>query len=95
MFPDDPRKIEVIRQWVQKAEHDLLASVQVLKLGKETPIDIVCFHAQQCVEKYLKALLVNHDLEPPKTHNLPRLLDLLPASARLALTQPDQLRLTD
>ena len=36
--------------------------------------DSACFHAQQCVEKYLKARLQEAGLAFPKTHDL---LDLL------------------
>lgn len=35
---------------------------------------VVCFHAQQAAEKYLKGLLVVHDEEPPRIHALPELL---------------------
>jgi HEPN domain-containing protein len=38
--------------------------------------DIVCFHLQQCVEKYLKARLEEEGLGFPRTHDLERLLDL-------------------
>ena len=31
---------------------------------------IVCFHSQQCVEKYLKAVLVAHGQDPPRVHDL-------------------------
>lgn len=30
----------------------------------------VCFHAQQCIEKYFKALLIAHGLKYERTHNL-------------------------
>lgn len=33
--------------------------------------------AQQCIEKSLKAMLVTRAIEPPKTHDLGRLLILL------------------
>lgn len=40
--------------------------------------DGVCFHCQQCAEKYLKALLEELGLSIPKTHDLePLLTDLL------------------
>jgi HEPN domain-containing protein len=39
--------------------------------------DAVCFHAQQCAEKYLKALLQEEGIPFGKTHNLVILLDLL------------------
>jgi HEPN domain-containing protein len=38
----------------------------------------VCFHAQQCAEKYLKALLVHLGAAFPKTHDLR--LDLIPSA---------------
>jgi HEPN domain-containing protein len=34
----------------------------------------VCFHAQQCVEKYLKALLQEHELSFSRTHDLEALM---------------------
>jgi HEPN domain-containing protein len=39
--------------------------------------DVVCFHGQQCAEKYLKALLEELGLSVPKTHVLDRVLRLL------------------
>ena len=48
----------VVAEWVLKAEDDLKNAVHTLKLGRTGPIDTVCFHAQQCAEKYLKAYLV-------------------------------------
>jgi HEPN domain-containing protein len=39
-----------------------------------------CFHAQQCVEKAIKALLIHLNIPFPRTHVLERLLDLLIAS---------------
>ncbi len=57
--------------------------------------DLVCYLAQQCAEKYLKARLQEANLVFPKTHNLPALLALvLPVEAswnvlRVALTKLD------
>jgi HEPN domain-containing protein len=95
MFADDPRVITVLRQWVQKAENDLTSAAQVLKLGQFSPADTVCYHAQQCVEKYLKALLINHNLDFPKTHNIAVLIALLPVQARPEISLKDQGRLTE
>jgi HEPN domain-containing protein len=38
--------------------------------------DAVCFHMQQCVEKYLKAFLVFNGKEFRKTHNIAELIKL-------------------
>ncbi|HEC02797.1 MAG TPA: HEPN domain-containing protein [Phycisphaerales bacterium] len=47
--------------------------------------DIVCFHCQQCAEKYLKALLVYLGVHFPKTHDLRLLLDLVTERVSLDL----------
>lgn len=38
--------------------------------------DLVCWHCQQCAEKYLKAFLTRHRVEFARTHNLTGLLKL-------------------
>jgi HEPN domain-containing protein len=46
--------------------------------GQEPPVhDVVCFHAQQCAEKYLKGLMEELGLPILKTHDLDLLLPLL------------------
>src|SRR5438874_8218026 len=64
------------RQWVDKAEADYAAARLLRRSRKKHSRDIVCFHLQQCVEKYLKARLEEGGLEFPRTHDLERLLDL-------------------
>jgi len=64
------------RQWVDKAEADYAAALLLRRSRKKHSRDIVCFHLQQCVEKYLKARLEESGLTFPKTHDLERLLDL-------------------
>ena len=73
-----PKANKEILQWVDKAEHDLLAAEYMIKSGESMLSDIVCFHCQQCAEKYLKALLVLLGVSFPKTHDLRLLLDLVP-----------------
>lgn len=57
------------RAWVDKAEEDFeLARVA---LRRKIPLTTgACFHAQQCAEKYMKALLVFKGADFPKTHDL-------------------------
>jgi HEPN domain-containing protein len=55
---------------------------------------VVCFHAQQCVEKYLKALLVVTGMDFPKTHDTEALLSLLPIVSRPEIAEEYQARLT-
>lgn len=84
----------VVREWILKAESDLLSAVHLLKLGSECPTDSVAFHAQQCAEKYLKALLVLHEVHVPKTHDLARLVQLFPSTLQLAFEPEEQEVLT-
>jgi HEPN domain-containing protein len=81
-----PEVLEVVRQWVTKAEHDLKNAEHTLTLKKDCPFDTVCFHAQQCAEKYLKALLSLHGVDFPKTHDLTELVALVPAPVRLKVS---------
>jgi HEPN domain-containing protein len=87
--------VAVCAEWVAKAENDLITAAHLLKLGLSCPTDTVCFHAQQCVEKYLKALLVAKGIDFPKTHNLKRLIALVPASLKPEISSEEQVRLTD
>jgi HEPN domain-containing protein len=64
-------------EWINKAEGDLATAQRELRARKSTNYDAVCFHAQQCAEKYLKALLQEAVIPFGKTHNLSLLLDLL------------------
>lgn len=61
--------------WVGKAENDYILARAALR--RKVPITSgVCFHAQQCAEKYLKAMLVAYDKPFPKTHDLIQLNQL-------------------
>jgi HEPN domain-containing protein len=62
---------------VRKAEADFDTAERELAVTINPNYDAVCFHSQQCVEKYLKGRL--HEAEVPfeKTHDLSWLLDLV------------------
>jgi HEPN domain-containing protein len=74
--------ITVIREWLAKADNDLKAAAHTLTLGKECPTDTVCYHAQQCVEKHIKGLLVFRAISFPRTHDIAVLRTLLPRRLR-------------
>jgi HEPN domain-containing protein len=76
MKPPEQVRRELVRQWITKADGDYSAAQQLLKAANPLR-DIVAFHCQQAAEKYLKALLVHHGVEFPKTHHLGQLLALL------------------
>jgi HEPN domain-containing protein len=95
MLGADPETIQVMQAWVQKTENDLVAAAHLLRLGRRCPTDTVCFHSQQCVEKYLRALLVNHGRDVPRTHGLRVLMAQLLIVARPDLMPEEQQQLTD
>ena len=77
----------MVRGWVEKAENDLQNATLTLRAGRACPADTVAFHAQQCAEKYLKALLSFRAVDFPKIHDIEELLALaaLGDQARLSV----------
>ena len=85
----------VAREWISKAENDLKNAANTLKMGEDCPTDTVCFHAQQCAEKYLKALLVWKGIPFPKTQDLSSLIAFLTKELQNMLTGEEQELLTE
>jgi HEPN domain-containing protein len=67
---------ELTTEWVAKAEGDYATAAREIRVRRNPNYDAVCFHAQQAVEKYLKAFLQEHGADFPKTHSLIELLEL-------------------
>ena len=61
--------------WIARAEEDFTLACSALR-RKKPLLYGATFHAQQCVEKYIKALLVARGLVFPRTHDLVALTDL-------------------
>jgi HEPN domain-containing protein len=66
-----------VDEWVSKAEGDFVTAGRELRARKSPNYDAVCFHAQQCAEKYLKAVLQENNKRIPKIHFLLELLALI------------------
>jgi HEPN domain-containing protein len=82
-------------EWAQKAEADFSAAQLLAQTAAEIHHDVVCFHAQQCIEKYLKAWLQEAGIAFRRTHDLEELLDLvLPAVPAWSVWQSDFVILT-
>ena len=65
---------ELTGEWIAKAENDYIVANR--EFTADPPVyDAACFHAQQCVEKLLKAILQEKDIPFPKTHDLTMLVD--------------------
>ncbi|MFA6567153.1 MAG: HEPN domain-containing protein [Victivallales bacterium] len=64
-----------VAEWLEKAEEDFRAATTLHRLRRNPVHNAVCFHAQQCIEKYLKAILEKKGVVVRKIHALPILLD--------------------
>jgi len=71
--PEGTNKAAVL---VRKAEADAIA-VRELASNPEITDEIVGFHAQQAIEKWLKALMAYRDMNETRIHDIGRLLQLL------------------
>lgn len=70
-------------EWVEKVEGDYRVSLLAAGANNPSEPDAVCFHAQQCIEKYAKAFLTEHDSEFSRTHSMEYLHE------RCATIEPD------
>ena len=64
----------ITREWIAKAEGDFAMVERESRARKNPNYDGLCFHAQQCAEKYLKATLCEAGLPFGKIHDLVALL---------------------
>ena len=62
-------------EWIAKAEADFATMERECEATENPNYDGICFHAQQCAEKYLKARLCEADLTFSKIHDLVALLE--------------------
>jgi len=66
---------EKTKKWIRKAEEDLkVAKDEINTFAPAT--DMVCYHAQQTIEKVLKAFLIFHNKRFRKTHDISELIEL-------------------
>ena len=81
--------------WAARAEEDFALARTALRRKQILPSG-ACFHAQQCAEKYMKALLISKSADFPKTHDLLLLNNLCSINGILLEIDPKHLNtLTD
>jgi HEPN domain-containing protein len=73
MQPNDLPAIGSVERWLRFAESDL--ALAKLQLTGDVMIEALCFHAQQAVEKAIKAVLVHFDILVPRTHSIEIVID--------------------
>jgi Uncharacterized conserved protein related to C-terminal domain of eukaryotic chaperone, SACSIN len=76
--------------WVARAEEDFALARTALR-RKQPLASGACFHAQQCAEKYMKALLISKSADFPKTHDLLLLNNLCSTNGILLEIDPKHL----
>ena len=86
-------KQDEAKRWMNYSETDLRAAHALLDSGEFFPRQI-CFLAQQCGEKAIKAILVFEEVNFPKNHDLDRLRDLVPEGWKVKEQFPDLAELT-
>ena len=65
------------REWVKFAEEDFSVAASLFRRRKRDAANSIGFHCQQCVEKYLKARMVEDGIAVLKTHDLQVLLNVI------------------
>jgi len=65
----------ITSEWVAKAEGDFSMMERECQAPDNPNYDGICFHAQQCAEKYLKARLCEAEITFGKIHDLVALLE--------------------
>ena len=66
-----------VSEWVARAESDYRVACRESTVTAGPSYEAVCFHAQQCVEKLMKAVLIDRGISPPRTHDLLALATML------------------
>ena len=65
----------ITEEWIQKAEADFATAEREIEAKGTANYDAVCFHYQQCAEKYIKARFCEEDIKFGKIHDLVALLE--------------------
>lgn len=81
-----------LSEWLGKSEDDFQAAATLMRARKHPNHDAACFHAQQSLEKLMKAVLIRRKRLPPRTHDLVELSALVGKAVRGWACDEDELR---
>lgn len=68
---------EMLQEWFDFAEMDFLTAKHLYDNMYPKPLEIICYHCQQSVEKLLKTVLISYGVTIKKTHDLGLLAEML------------------
>jgi HEPN domain-containing protein len=74
-------------RWLRLAREDM-AAAEHLGDAAHLPHRVACLLAQQAAEKAIKAVLVAEDMDPPRLHDLRRLLERCASPIMAELDEP-------
>ena len=79
--------------WMRRANSDFALACTSPDVG--VLLEDLCFHAQQAAEKALKATMITWSIAVPRTHNITRLLELMPGAIPIPQAVQEAVVLTD
>ncbi|MCD8220622.1 MAG: HEPN domain-containing protein [Clostridiales bacterium] len=68
---------EIVQEWLTFARMDFLAAKHLYDSMYPKPLEIICYHCQQSIEKLLKGALISNGVMIKKTHDLGLLAEML------------------
>ena len=68
---------KILKEWMEFAEMDFLTAKHLYEHMYPKPLEIICYHCQQAIEKLLKGVLISKGVTIKKTHDLGLLAEML------------------
>lgn len=68
---------KLLQEWINFAEMDFLTARHLYEHMYPKPLEIICYHCQQTVEKLLKGFLISKGVTIKKTHDLGLLAEMM------------------
>ena len=89
------KNLDIANEWFKMAEIDFETAKFLLNM-KPAPLEIICYHCQQCAEKYLKGFIALNGGQITKTHDLVMLNKIcLPYNSIFKEIENECIELTD
>ena len=68
---------KILKEWMEFARMDFLTAKHLYEHMYPKPLEIICYHCQQAIEKFLKGVLISKGVTIKKTHDLGLLAEML------------------